>query len=342
MNIFFGIQFIEWKVGLFNNRGVKIHNKEISIAYGPVPSRRLGQSLGINNIPPKICTYSCVYCQLGRTLNMQIKREEFYKSEKVIRDVKKKVKKAKEQGEVIDYLTFVPDGEPTLDVNLGMEIELLKDLGIKVAVITNGSLLFEEKVRNDLYKADWVSVKIDSNSQKIWRKVNRPYGSLKHHEILNGIQEFSSNFTGELVTETMLVQGVNDIPEEIEKIAGIINGLNFKKNYLAIPTRPPAEDWVKAPTEEFLNTAYQIFQENSINVEYLVGYEGNAFAFTGNVKSDLLSITSVHPMRKDGVEEYLKKANADWLEIEELINSGELIEVEYNNKRFYLRKLHKN
>ena len=111
------------------------------IAFGPVPSRRLGQSLGINNIPPKICTYSCIYCQLGRSLKMQIEREEFYHPEEIFKEVENKIREAMGRGEPIDYLTFVPDGEPTLDRNLGKEIEFLKQVGIKIAVITNSSLI---------------------------------------------------------------------------------------------------------------------------------------------------------------------------------------------------------
>ncbi|HEC33821.1 MAG TPA: radical SAM protein, partial [Chloroflexi bacterium] len=96
------------------------------IAFGPVPSRRLGRSLGINNIPPKMCTYSCIYCQLGRTITMQVKRGAFYEPDEILQDVHAKVERAREAGEAIDYLTFVPDGEPTLDINLGREIELLR------------------------------------------------------------------------------------------------------------------------------------------------------------------------------------------------------------------------
>ena len=113
------------------------------IAYGPVPSRRLGQSLGINNIPPKICTYSCIYCQIGRTLNMHVNQQAFYEPKDILKDVKNKVKEAKSKKEPIDYLAFVPDGEPTLDINLGEEIEMLNSLGIKIAVITNASLLWK-------------------------------------------------------------------------------------------------------------------------------------------------------------------------------------------------------
>jgi len=309
------------------------------IAFGPVPSRRLGQSLGINNIPPKICTYSCVYCQLGRTLKIETERREFYNTEEIVKDVEKKVEKAREKGEIIDYLTFVPDGEPTLDINIGKEIKLLKSLGIKIAVITNASLLTKKDVQKDLYKANWISVKIDAISYEIWKRINRPHKAFKLYKILEGVLEFSKNFTGELNTESMLIHDLNDSEEEIEKISDFIKSIDPNKSYLSIPTRPPTETWVKSPSEEMINKAYQIFKERNIPVEHLIGYEGNAFAFTGDVEEDLLSITSVHPMRIEGVKEYLKKANADWSNIERLIEENKLVEVEYDKKKFYLRKL---
>jgi wyosine [tRNA(Phe)-imidazoG37] synthetase (radical SAM superfamily) len=309
------------------------------IAFGPVPSRRLGQSMGINNIPPKICTYSCVYCQVGRTLNMQVKRREFYKPEEIFKFVDKKIKEVKERSEPIDYLTFVPDGEPTLDINLGREIELLKNLGIKIAVITNASLIWDQDVRNDLYNSDWVSVKIDALSQNIWKRMNRSHGSLKLDKILGGITEFARRFKGELATETMLVQGINDNLEHLEKISDFIASLKPNISYIAIPTRPPAEKWVKPPAEHRINMAFQIFQEKSIPTEFLIGYEGDAFAFTGNAEEDLLSITAVHPMREDQVKTFLKKAKEAWAIIERLINENKLIEVKYKDKTFYTRKL---
>lgn len=315
-------------------------NKIEMIAFGPVPSRRLGQSLGINNIPPKICTYSCVYCQVGRTLNMQVERKEYYKPKVIFQVVKKKIKEAKERSEPVDYLTFVPDGEPTLDINIDREIELLKTLGIKIAVITNSSLLWDKDVRNNLYKSDWVSVKTDALSQDIWKRINRPQGSLRLDKILDGITEFARRFKGELTTETMLVQGINDDIEQIEKISDFIAGIKPNKSYIAIPTRPPAEKWVKPPAEHIVNIAFQIFKEKSIPTEYLIGYEGEAFAFTGNVEEDLLSITAVHPMREDQVKTLLNKAEKGWAVIEKLVNEDKLVESNYKNKKFYTRKLH--
>ena len=278
------------------------------IAFGPVPSRRLGQSLGINNIPPKICTYSCVYCQLGRTKNMQAERRMFYNPQKILQDVQDKVKKLKETGDPIDYLTFVPDGEPTLDINLAYEIDLLKSLGVKIAVITNGSLIWREDVREALMKADWVSLKIDSVQEEFWRRINRPYGTLQLSLIQQGMFEFARTYRGELVTETMLVRTVNDSEDGLSKIADLLARLKPYRAYLSIPTRPPAEEWAQPPPEEIINQAYHILHERIDQVEYLIGYEGNDFAFTGNVEEDLLSITAVHPMREEAVSDLLARA----------------------------------
>jgi len=307
------------------------------IAFGPVPSRRLGRSLGINNIPPKVCTYSCVYCQVGRTHTLQLERGPFYEPEDIIKSVGKQVKKAIKKGEPIDYLTFVSDGEPTLDVNLGYEIDLLKSLGIKIGVITNASLIFREDVRADLMKADWVSLKFDSISKTSWRKINRPHRELELGLILEGMLDFSKSFRGELVTETMLIQGIGLDADILKEMADFLGRLNPAKAYLAIPTRPPAESWVRPPEPKDINVAFQVFHEKLDQVEYLIGYEGNAFAFTGNVEEDLLSITSVHPMRKSAVQEYLKKAGADGSVVSQLIAQSKLVETDYAGQKFYLR-----
>ena len=310
-----------------------------SIIYGPVPSRRLGRSLGINNIPPKICSYSCLYCQLGNTLKMQVKRENFYRTEEIAQAVKEKVEQVKGKGEAIDYLTFVSDGEPTLDINLGREIELVKPLGIKIAVITNASLVWREDVRQDLQKADWVSLKVDAVNEEIWHRINRPQKSLNLEPILEGMFNFATIFKGELATESMLIQGINDNSKQVEEVADFLAELKPNKAYLAIPTRPPAKKTIKAASEQAVNIAYQIFASKLPSVEYLIGYEGNAFAFTGKVEDDLLSITSVHPMREEAVDEFLKKVGTDWGVIEKLMKDGSLIELEYQGKKFYTRRL---
>jgi wyosine [tRNA(Phe)-imidazoG37] synthetase (radical SAM superfamily) len=309
------------------------------IAFGPVPSRRLGRSLGINNIPPKVCTYSCVYCQLGRTIRMQAARQAFCEPGEVLSAVQDKVARAKEAGEAIDYLAFVPDGEPTLDVNLGLEIELLRCLGLPIAVISNSSLIWRHDVREDLMGADWVSLKVDAVEEDTWRRIDRPHRSLEPASILEGALEFARIYDGDLVTETMLVAGVNDGERQLEGIADFLARLQPDRAYLSIPTRPPAEEWAQPPDEQVVNRAHRIFSEKMDQVEYLIGYEGNAFAFTGDVEEDLLSITAVHPMLREAIARFLAQAEADWSVVQRLVERGQLIEIVYQGQSFYTRRL---
>ena len=311
----------------------------MSIIFGPIPSRRLGRSLGINNIPPKICSYSCVYCQIGVTDSMSIKRKNYYLLDEVFKEVSEKVKQLKSAGEKIDYLTFVPDGEPTLDINLGKEIDLLKPLGVKIAVITNSSLLWDENVRNDLMNADWVSVKIDTVDEKLWHKIDRPNGKLDLQKIITGIKTFASAFKGTLVTETMLVKGINDDIESIQKTAEIISQIKPEKSFILVPTRPPAEKFVEPPSEENLNIAYQIFCTLLSDVELLISNEGTNFSYSSNAEKELLSILAVHPMRKDAIETFINKANSKWDLIEKLINKSVLKEVKYSGSTFFVKNI---
>jgi len=280
------------------------------------------------------------FCQLGRTIKMTSLRRAFYPPEELVEDVREQVAKVKKTRAPIDYLTFVPDGEPTLDVNLGREIELLRPLGIKIAVITNSSLIWQADVSQSLMLADLVSLKIDSVSEDIWRKVDRPHGALSLASILEGMGEFAQQYRGELVVETMLVRGINDGDDQIHALADFLVKLKPARTYIAIPTRPPAERWVQPPEELVLNRAYQIISRRVNGVEYLIGFEGDAFATTGDVVADLLNITAVHPMREDAVVSFLERARSDWKVISQLMEQGKLIEVAYEGSRFYLRKLY--
>ncbi len=310
-----------------------------AVTFGPVPSRRLGQSLGINNIPPKICSYACVYCQLGRTLTMQTERTDFFDPERIFEEVRNRIEEVRGAGEAIDFLSFVPDGEPTLDLNLGREIELVRELGVKIAVITNSSLIWRQDVRDELAGADWVSLKVDSVREDVWRRIDRPHGQLHLSQILDGALAFSEVFAGRLVTETMLVEGVNDSSELLEELATFLARLRPETAYLAIPTRPPAEEDVRAPDERGVARAWSILSGALDNVECLTGYEGNTFFSGGRVDEDLLAITSVHPMRADAVEALLRRRGVDRSVVRRLVKGGELVEVDYHGQTFLVRKL---
>jgi len=311
------------------------------LTFGPVPSRRLGRSIGINNIAYKSCSYSCTYCQLGTTRDLTIVRRPFFEPQRLADAVARRVEQATRTGEAIDFLTFVPDGEPTLDVNLGATIRLLKPLGVPLAILTNASLVWDERVRDELSHLDLVSLKIDAVGDNLWKTIDRPHGALNHDTILNGILTFANSFGGQLITETMLI-GNTDYRDELPRIASFLGSIpHLQKAYVAIPTRPPQDPRVTKPDEAIVNEAFQTVSRTLglSRTEYLVGYEGNAFSSTGDVVEDLLSIMSVHPMREEALTDFLEKAGANWDIIARLTVEGRIIGVTYDRHTYYMRKL---
>jgi len=306
--------------------------------FGPVPSRRLGRSLGVNNIPPKRCSYSCAYCQVGSTQNPESQRRTFYDPQDIFLGVNRRLEILRLNGEHVDFLSFVPDGEPTLDLHLGRAIDLLKPLGVPIAVISNASLIDREEVRRDLGKADWVSLKVDEVSERSWRRLNRPHRSLKLLSILEGMLRFRDSFPGRLVTETMLVAGCNDGEKDLDETAHFLERLKPAVVYLSIPTRPPDEYWVRAPKEGDVITAYQLIASRGLSVELLTGSEGDAFSGGGNAAEDILAIAAVHPMRRKAVEGLLKRSGSGWPLVLALLEEGRLVEVEYRGETYYARR----
>lgn len=308
------------------------------ICFGPVPSRRLGKSLGINNIASrKVCSYSCIYCQVGITKDLRTKQATFYKPNDIFAAVKKHLDRLNEKDKP-DYLTFVSNGEPTLDRHLGETIETLKIFGIPIAVITNASLLFNPNVRDALYLADWVSVKVDSNDRTIWEWINRPVRNLDFECYRESIIDFSAKYSGKLMTETMLVSGVNDSQNALKQTAELIYSIQPDIAYLSIPTRPPAVSSIKIPTESAMIEAHQILSEKNIQTEFLIGFEGTNTGYTGNIIEDIVDMCTVHPIREDTMMELLKKDNATPDILTSLIEQKYIKAVQYNLKTFYIRR----
>jgi wyosine [tRNA(Phe)-imidazoG37] synthetase (radical SAM superfamily) len=308
------------------------------ILFGPVPSRRLGRSLGLNNIPPKVCSYSCAYCQVGRTRTLGVQRRRFFDPAEIREQVQNRLRALQTRGERVDYLSFVPDGEPTLDLELGRAIALLRPLAVPVAVISNASLIDRKDVQRDLRQADWISLKVDAVRELSWRRLNRPHRSLRLASILEGMLRFRESFPGRLVTETMLVQGRNDTDEDLGAAAAFLRRLKPALAYLSIPTRPPAERWVKAPDEGTVTKAYQLLGSIGVPAELLTGSEGEEFTVGGNAAEDLLAITAVHPMRRQAVESLLSKSGTRWSVVRALLEQGRLVETEYQGDTFYVRR----
>jgi wyosine [tRNA(Phe)-imidazoG37] synthetase (radical SAM superfamily) len=311
----------------------------VDIAFGPVPSRRLGRSLGINNIPPKHCSYACVYCQVGPTPARAIAPRAFYPPAEIRRHVERRLVAVRARGEQVDYLTFVPDGEPTLDRHLLEAIDGLRDLGLPIAVISNASLIWREEVRAALQRADWVSVKVDSVHEATWRRINRPHDDLALARILEGIRDFARTYEGVLVSETMLIQDVNDGQADMEDLARFLGGAGIRRAYLAIPTRPTAVPGLRGPGEAVVTRAHQQVAGRGIEVELLTGYEGDVIAFGGDLEQELLAITAVHPMRQSALNALLAKAGADMGALDRLLRDGRLKRVDYAGETFYVHRL---
>lgn len=310
------------------------------ITFGPIPSRRLGRSLGINNIvSTKTCSFNCVYCQVGKTIRKIVKRFSSYEAELIYYEVCSHLQKTEIKP---DCLTFVSNGEPTLDINLGRSIMLLKAIGIPVAVITNASLLFDKSVQDELKLADWVSLKVDTSTEKIWRKINRPCPGLDFKKHTGSLLGFAELYKGDLFTESMIIKGLNDSEDDVTVLAELISKINPKKAYISVPTRPPAEKWVQAPDSEKLNMVWQVFDSFHLEAELITGFEGSDTGYTGNIYEDILNISAVHPLREDTLEMLLKKDNADVQVIDSLMRQRLLSTVTYNGRKFYIREYHLN
>lgn len=231
-------------------------SKEKSImkyTYGPVPSRRLGNSLGVDIVPFKICSFDCVYCQLGRTTRKTVQREDYSPASEILNDLKRVL----DSDASIDFITFSGSGEPTLNKELGTLISKVKKLStIPVAVITNGSLLWKREVQEDLLEADLVLPSLDAGSESLFQYINRPHSSLHLETIVDGLAGFRTKYVGKMWLEIFLLGGVNAIQNEIEKIAVAVEHIRPDKVQLNTAVRPPAEPFVvPVPKEQMKRLA---------------------------------------------------------------------------------------
>jgi len=222
--------------------GARGFMKKYRHLYGPVPSRRLGRSLGIDLVPPKICTYDCVYCQIGQTAERRLVRKEYIPGEEVLEEVRSFLE---EKGSDIDHFSLSGSGEPTLHSGIRWIIDEIKKLSsVPVAVITNGSLLYRKEVREDLLRADVILPSLDAVSAEVFQKINRPHPEVTVDQVIEGLVEFRRVYGGRIWLEVLFCKGINDHPEEIEKMKKAIDRIQPDRIDLNTVVRPPAEKWV--------------------------------------------------------------------------------------------------
>lgn len=272
--------------------------------YGPVPSRRMGLSVGVEPIPADTCNYSCVYCQLGRTRHMTNTRKPFFDVGEMLGELKTYLGEVK----AYDVVTLVGDGEPTLFEGLGELIKGIKRLTDKpVAVITNGALLYDEAVRRELMEANLVLPSMDAYDEKSFKAINRPYGTIRFGDVVEGLQSFSARYEGQLWIEIMLVKGMNDSEEALKAFKGMLEDLRYEKAFINAPVRPPAESFVQPPEDDVIERFARELGAYSIN--HLTDSD-----FSSGMKDDfeaVISIISRHPMNQHEIASFVKSRGGD-------------------------------
>lgn len=301
--------------------------------FGPVPSRRLGQSLGVDTIPLKTCNWNCVYCQLGRTLPLTNERREYIPREEILTEVESAL--AAHHGD-IDWITFVGSGEPTLHSGIGWLIREVKArTEIPVAVITNGTLLSLPEVREELSAADAVLPTLDAGNAELYRKVNRPHAEVTFERHLQGLIDFRKTYRGKLWVEVMLVRGLNDTEQALTEIAAALKQIAPDEVHILQPTRPPVETWVQVPDEEGLLRARAILG----NVADVIHSASGDFDFSGfdSLVDAVVNIVTRHPMREDELVKTLSRWSLDDVNetLKKLELSGQAQVVERYGCRFW-------
>ena len=281
--------------------------------YGPIPSRRLGRSLGVDPVPLKTCNWNCVYCQLGRTVPLTNARREYVPRDALVAELARTLA-AHAPGE-IDYISFVGSGEPTLHSSLGWMLQRAKDLaarahvGLPVAVITNGSLLYRPDVRQELLVADVVMPTLVAGSARLYKRINRPHPEVTFARIVDGLRHFRADYGGQLWVEVMLIQGMNDTEPALRELAAVLAQVQPQEVHITLPTRPPSETWVAPPNHDGLMRAEAILGD----IAHVVHPENGDFDLGGfdSVVDAVIAVITRHPMSQNQLEQALARWSPD-------------------------------
>ena len=267
--------------------------------FGPVLSRRLGFSLGVDLVPFKTCSLDCIYCQAGKTTHKTIERKSYVSLESVIPELKDALK----QSQKIDYITLSGSGEPTLNLDLGRIITAIKKItDIPVAVLTNGTLLHLESVRDELMAADLVVPSLDAVSQEIFCEINKPHPHINVSQMISGLKSLREAFSGDIWLEIMLVKGLNDFPEEIKKLKDVISSIEFEKVQLNTTVRPAADKVIEPVTNEELASIKELLGERC---EVIAGFRENQHTIDTNIPEKIISIISRRPLNLSEISDSL-------------------------------------
>ncbi len=258
--------------------------------YGPVPSRRLGRSYGVDIVPFKVCTLDCVYCQLGKTADRIIERKDYGSIEPILDELREILT----EGLEADFITIAGSGEPTLNLRLGELIDGIKKItDIPVAILTNGTLLYKEDVRADCAKADVVMPSLDAGDEQTFQRINQPHNDISIENLISGLCAFREEFSGRIWLEVFFVEGLNTDAEQISKIRNAIELIRPDKVQLNTAVRPTAEADIKRPDAEKLQAiATRLGPKCEVVADFSLSHHGRGLE---NKAEDVLSILKRRP-----------------------------------------------
>jgi wyosine [tRNA(Phe)-imidazoG37] synthetase (radical SAM superfamily) len=267
----------------------------VPCVFGPVPSRRLGRSLGIDPLGSKTCSWNCVYCQLGRTTTLTTERREHVPTATVLEEVRTRLEA--HEPAAIDWVSFVGSGETTLALNLGPLVRGVKALTtVPVAVLTNGSLLHRRDVQEDLLDADAVLASLDAGSPDVFRRLDRPLPALTFRQHVDGLASFRQVYSGRYWVQVMLVKGLNDSEQALADLAAAIERVQPDAVHVSVPTRPPTEPWVEALDADVVRRAEQAFGDRA---RVAVGASSAVVLSGDDVLGAVEQLVQRHPVAED-------------------------------------------
>ena len=260
--------------------------------YGPVPSRRLGWSLGVDLVPHKICTYDCIYCQIGNTTEKTLARKEYVPVREILEEVKRFLK---EETSSIDHLSLSGSGEPTLHSEIRSIIQGIKAItSIPIAVITNGSLLYEEGVRQDLLSADIVLPSLDAVSSEVFMRINRPRPGFSIEKVIEGMVEFRKVYKGQIWLEILFCKGINDSKEELLKMKKAVDRIQPDRIHLNTVVRPPSEKWAAPLSQKEMEEFKDFFGEKASIISEFDRHPSSVLK--RDIKEEVLKILKRRPL----------------------------------------------
>lgn len=302
--------------------------------FGPVNSRRLGLSLGIDLLPPKICNFNCIYCEVGPTTTFTCERKEYTPTADIIAEIDAFLA-AGQQARPIDVFTITASGEPTLHSGLGQVINHLKTVTAKpVAVLTNGSLFFRADVRQELQQADIVIPSLDAAREESFRRINRPAQCANLEEIITGLRLFAGNFRGELWLEILLAKDINDSPEDVAALRQALDDIRPARVQLNTVARPPLEKYAKPLTEKELTEISRLLPGT---VEIIAGFRTRKRENTRSAqKTELLEMLQRRPCTESDICEALNLDGQSTARLlRELTENGDIAQSAHRGKIYY-------